>query len=442
MMPLFGLTSAAILLLKRARCRRQFATSTNKLPFLLQSFHKNIHQQSSLCICTGNQAGDLDSIVSAIGIAYLKNALNTNSNSTTLTLPLLPFPRSEFRLRRDALFLFNLIGFNLDNATNSPLELLFLDDLETLPNVPVELILTDHNSRTLQHSYLQYAHVIEIIDHHTDSKDHPKVTGKKRNVVSGLGSACTLVAESLMEAEEQGLCQLPLDLCVLLMATIELDSRQWNPSRSGARDRIAYDALRSRLLNIPIHLDSLYQQTTSARQDVSGFSYDDLLKLDYKDCGCGVAPMPIKCGIASIMATYNNINQNTSHADLETSMIKFAKENDKELNIVIGFFAKEKKSGIKHLIVCDTNDTVSGLSLSFVEFLQAVPHSLSVELKKDPIMTKQTILQKGVVVQETVPLEISKRTYLVQVAGIISRKALKPITEEWMLSIKHSYGIL
>jgi inorganic pyrophosphatase/exopolyphosphatase len=472
-----GMTAA--LIVRRARALASFAPAC-KLPSALLQSQKDCQHATKIVFSVGNQAGDLDTIVSAIGIAYLKNNTKAsysseNNNSTSVTLPLIPFPRSEFRLRRDAVFLFKMLGFDMENMTESPSELIFIDELVNYPNTSTyyDLILTDHNSCTLEHLKLQYAHVVEIIDHHTDSGDHPKVQGVNRNVVSGLGSACTLVAESLLAAEDQGICEIPPDLSILLMTTIELDSRKWNPARSGPRDRAAYNALRHRIQNTPFDLDNMYTLSTRARQDVSSLSFDDLLKLDYKKCTS--SPNGIKCGIASIMRTYSklckqgndsrasggsggggsalsstssstssntssNTSSSSSNSGLVSSMQKFAREKG-DLDVVFGFTAKEQSitmssnMGVKHLIIYDAKSEDGTLSRSFVDFLNRVPDCLSSSLRNDPIMIKQKVLERGVTVAETTQININARTIVVQIEGLVSRKALKPITEEWMDSL-------
>ena len=261
-----GLTTlggVTISLLKRARARASFSSFfPSSFPSALaEQQHKRV-ATDKIIFAVGNEAGDLDSIVSSIGIAWLYNALDTTD--ATRVVPLIPFPRNEFRLRRDVVYLFHLVGFHLNPTDESPQQLVFIDEVDAFLQqqqyytaVPsfeqfqkmtgtaaaagkdpcIELILTDHNKNTLTHSSLTTATVIEIVDHHTDSGDHSSVQGNKRNIVGGLGSACTLVAELLLDAEHQKLCTLPIELTTLLMATIVLDSRQWSPVKSTLRDQ-------------------------------------------------------------------------------------------------------------------------------------------------------------------------------------------------------------
>ena len=91
--------------------------------------------------------------------------------------------------------------------------------------------------------------------------------------------------------------------------------------------------------------------------------------------------------------------------------------------------------GVKHLIIYDAKSEDGTLSRSFVDFLNRVPDCLSSSLRNDPIMIKQKVLERGVTVAETTQININARTIVVQIEGLVSRKALKPITEEWMDSL-------
>lgn len=443
-----GGIAAGGILLQRATARHLASAAALPITLLRQ---RQASKSASLQICVGNEAGDLDSIVSSIAISFLKNALHQHTTTTTTTtraIPLMPFPRSEFRLRRDAVYLFSLVGFQFDETSESPVELIFSDELEraleedaAASEQPVlQLILTDHNKRTIEHSKLTNVRVVEIVDHHADSGDHPNVVGSDRNIVSGLASACTLVAESLLQAR----VSIPNELSLLLAATIILDARNWDPSKTTARDREAYEALLGAMKKIPEGntyrdvMDRLYERTSKARFDVSCLQFDDLLKLDYKDCLSTVAGS-IKCGIASIMKDCSTLVQESGVSMLEESMFKFAQA--KKLDIVFGFCSQEQ-TGNKILIVCDvttcsgsgTRRSTESLGISFLNFLHDVPGNLSSRLKGESILAKQQVIEQGLIAHGTTHRQFGSRCSVVELQGLISRKSLKPITEEWMQS--------
>lgn len=78
-------------------------------------------EEKSCTIFVGNQACDLDSMVSALSFSYL-NALSSEDDET-LCVPLLPIKKEEFPLRTEASFIFEAVGITPD-------DLLFLDEFD------------------------------------------------------------------------------------------------------------------------------------------------------------------------------------------------------------------------------------------------------------------------------------------------------------------------
>ena len=68
---------------------------------------------------------DLDTIVSSLALAYFEQS---QDDSRTF-VPLMPFTRSEFRLRGDARKLFEQADFALDGQ-GAPSSLLFIDEVD------------------------------------------------------------------------------------------------------------------------------------------------------------------------------------------------------------------------------------------------------------------------------------------------------------------------
>jgi len=186
-------------------------------------------------IVVGNQAGDCDSIISALTYAYIqqqqqqhqKNTLLRSSSSTSSNLitptdhpqehstnnkdknityiPLIPFPREDMILRRDATLLLSRCGISNFN------KLLFVNDsivtnYMLIPERLTAITLVDHNKLQsnpyLKDSYLSN-YVVEILDHHLDEGEH-STTVTNRNIAfhdgfPTVGSCCTLVGETLMQ---------------------------------------------------------------------------------------------------------------------------------------------------------------------------------------------------------------------------------------------------
>ena len=436
-------------------------------------------------VSVGNEAGDLDSIVSALGLAFLSSHTNrfidrTHSNpssrdSATLVLPLVPFARGDFRLRRDAVFLFKLAGFLFDDVTESPNNLIFHDDdvkdaVVTTTNgrdedeavgVPF-LLLTDHNKRTIKHPLLENAKVIEIVDHHADSGDHSHVKGSFRNIVSGLGSTCTLVAELLLDAHKKGQCPLPEDLSLLLLATIVLDSRNWSSSRGTLRDRKAFDNLMAQHPSLSKYFeDDLYGRVSEARHDISMLDFDDLLRLDYKNCDT-TTESSHRSGISSIMGSLRTVIADSCpshHFNHEKSLPELALRDitsvwaslerfraRQSLDIAIAFTKKCPTDERKHIIIVanpiNGSDAVEPIALArdLTQYLIGAPSTLPADLLSDQNLIKQKVPKKGLGAQllcqfeaKAGESEVGRGVFLiVSVSPKITRKSLKPIVESWL----------
>ena len=107
----------------------------------------------------GNAAGDLDTIVSSLTAAFVREQGAPDGASgapgapeATLHVPVLPFARADFRLRQDASLLFAHCGFEIDGQ-GAPSELLFWDEVSVelaaaWRAAGLGLVLTDHNALT------------------------------------------------------------------------------------------------------------------------------------------------------------------------------------------------------------------------------------------------------------------------------------------------------
>lgn len=164
----------------------------------------------------GNMAADMDSISSALALA---SALGYH--------PLINIPREELSLRKDVLYLFQLL--NIDPST-----LHFREDMTHLLGPSTEVILVDHNVLSPDQQHL-IPHVRKIIDHHKDEKiDYPKLESK---IISKTGSNATLILELIQQL-------LTPELALLLLAPLLLDTSNFQDTRKvTAKDRKALQTL-------------------------------------------------------------------------------------------------------------------------------------------------------------------------------------------------------
>ncbi|KAI8621030.1 hypothetical protein BC830DRAFT_1077440 [Chytriomyces sp. MP71] len=280
----------------------------------------------------GNEAADLDSVVSAIAFSVFVHRRN-GAQEEPRVAPVIAIPRNEFALRTDIKHALN-VCFGENEAANITDSLLFLDS----PLVPstAEAFLTDHNvpapSLTTR---IETISVVGIVDHHADERCFLNASPR---LIEPCGSASSLVAH-LFETES-----IPIDssLAQLLLAPILLDTVNLNQdfNRVTQRDRDAV-AFLTRILDQagdkpPLNCDAYFAALQAAKFDTSSLSAMDLLRKDYKQTACKSASSgrTIQMGISSV---------GTSVQDL------VAKDDAKPLVGVLRAFLLEK--GLDFLLV-------------------------------------------------------------------------------------------
>ena len=179
-------------------------------------------------VCIGNDAGDIDSLASALGLAVVLQQREPG----VLYVPCAPFARRDFRLRQDASLLFGHCA-RLDDA-GAPAELMHLDELGGGATPwraagSLSVALTDHNvCLPGVAEAVGGAPVAAIVDHHNDEAKHWD-TATLREVDPAVGSCCSLVVEMADAATLGGA------LGVLLLGAIAVDTRGFDPSLLGTK---------------------------------------------------------------------------------------------------------------------------------------------------------------------------------------------------------------
>ena len=167
----------------------------------------------------GNDAGDLDSLVSSIALADWQPV--GGCDGRPLWLPVVPFAREDFRLRQDACLLFRHVGLDFDDL-GAPQHLLHLDEVD--PALAARwrnagglgLALVDHNVVVAGVASALGERVVAVYDHHNDEKRHLELPAgddalsamlggrpPARIVDPAVGSTCSLLAE-LMDRTPDG----------------------------------------------------------------------------------------------------------------------------------------------------------------------------------------------------------------------------------------------
>ncbi|SIQ62924.1 exopolyphosphatase [Alkalispirochaeta americana] len=229
----------------------------------------------------GNEAADLDSMVSALVYSFYRSG----PEETDLRIPVINIPRGDYKLRTEAVFLLRQAGID-------PALLSFIDeiDLAGLHRAGrLELTLVDHNRLAGNQSDLADA-VREIVDHHADEGLFSDALVR---LIEPTGSAATLVAREISRNTPE---LLEKDVASLLVGTILLDTVNLDPAaqRTTPDDQAMVDLLLPRAEQSQ---DDLFQVLQREKFNVSDLETRDLLRKDYKEWQIGEN----RIGISSVL---------------------------------------------------------------------------------------------------------------------------------------------
>ncbi|KAM9782582.1 exopolyphosphatase PRUNE1 [Neosynchiropus ocellatus] len=219
-------------------------------------------------VVLGNEACDVDSMVSALVYAYF---LHKTIGGETVHIPLLNIRQSDLVLRSDNVFLLRQTGL-------SPDLLVFRDqmDLRALQQTGrLRLTLVDHNVLPSSDRDLEGA-VVEVMDHHLLERDPSSCS----ITVETVGSCCTLVAERVLQKGPEVLDQ---QLAQLLYAAVLLDCVNMAPAAGKVtpKDSQIAAALEMRFPGLP-QRGALFQALQKAKFDVTGLTTQQMLLKDMK----------------------------------------------------------------------------------------------------------------------------------------------------------------
>eukprot|EP00124_Ichthyophonus_hoferi_P004328 Ihof_evm3s463 gene=Ihof_evmTU3s463 len=284
--------------------------ATNLAGFLKISKEKakNLVTNDKCHVMIGNEAADLDSIVSAISLAYLRQRISAQQSINSRPVAM------------DDLDLHSLHSSN-----------------------QLTLALCDHN--VLTHNMKGMCDVVtEIVDHH---KNELLYNPFKRNVQM-VGSCASLVVGMYINEMPSLLSEDPL-LPQLLYYTILLDTigLDWTKGRVTQYDVDMIEMLQSYVGNVD--KVSAFNEINKAKFDMSQMTADQLLRKDYK----GIAN-PIGVGISSIglsLATYASKETTTTASETNNYM----QEKNIEVLVIMSVFTDSDESFRREVALCSHN---------------------------------------------------------------------------------------
>ncbi|XP_045673003.1 exopolyphosphatase PRUNE1 isoform X3 [Phyllostomus hastatus] len=235
----------------------------------LQGCRAALQESQPLHVVLGNEACDLDSMVSALALAFY---LAKTTEAEDVFVPVLNIKRSELPLRGDNVFL--LQKFHIPESL-----LIFRDeiDLHALHQAgQLTLILVDHHVLPGSDADLEEA-VAEVLDHRPiEQKRCPPCHVS----VELVGSCTTLVTERILQGAPEILDR---QTAALLHGTIILDcvNMDLQIGKATLKDKNYVEKLEALFPDLPERND-IFDSLQKAKFDVSGLTTEQLLRKDQK----------------------------------------------------------------------------------------------------------------------------------------------------------------
>ncbi|XP_072536139.1 exopolyphosphatase PRUNE1 [Salminus brasiliensis] len=289
------------------------------------------HMKSSsglLHVVLGNEACDMDSMVSALTFAYF---LSKTLDSGKAAVPVLNIPRAEFSLRSDNIFLLRETGLSQDY-------LLFRDEVDLHGLQQLAVTLVDHNVLPEADRALEKA-VVEVIDHHRlDRAPSPccPVT------VEAVGSCATLVTEHIVQKAPELLDQ---QVAQLLYGTIITDCVNMAPEAGKVTPKDSQYAilLETRFPKLPPR-SILFQSLQNAKFDVSGLNTEQMLLKDMKAVSGGDLRL-------AVSAVYMTLESFLQRKRLQQELCEFCHKYSYNLVVAMTISFIDSKEPFRQLAV-------------------------------------------------------------------------------------------
>ncbi|KUJ16165.1 DHH phosphoesterase [Mollisia scopiformis] len=293
----------------------------------------NAAQQSSpVTFVIGNESADLDSLCSAVVLAYIRTY---SLKSKTFYIPLSNIPRADLNLRPELLSV-------LSHANLRPSDLITLSDLPSITSNSSRLspektkwVLVDHNVMVGELGKIYGDQLVACIDHHDEENKVPKDTAEEPRIVQKCGSCSSLVVQYGREAWDSLASKTSQDhqakwnaeLARLALAPILIDtSNLKDESKTTPVDVEVVKYLQHWITSEeegPFDAEDYFKEIADAEKDVDSMSLVDLLRKDYKEWNDGGVPL----GICSVVKDMPFLVKKAGGTEQFLSAVKdFAKE--------------------------------------------------------------------------------------------------------------------
>lgn len=271
-----------------------------------------------LTFVIGNESADLDSLCSAIVLAYMR----THTPPHTLHIPLSNLPREDLSLRPE-------MTAALGHAGLAPSDLLTLSELPDLGKLSTHWLLVDHNAPTGQLREQHGSEVIGCIDHHADEEYVVKDASSR--VVEPCGSCMSLVVRDAKAAwkvlashdrvskdaaaEDDKLAKLAL--APILIDTVNLTSED----KVRPPDTEAVQFLEDLIQDETFDRTRFFDDITAVKSNISQLNFRDIFRKDYKEW----QDKGLKLGISSVVQSLDYLISDVGSGKDDDFLAEFGK---------------------------------------------------------------------------------------------------------------------
>ncbi|KAM0810586.1 hypothetical protein AB5N19_10935 [Seiridium cardinale] len=292
-------------------------------------------KKQTLTFVVGNESADLDSLCSALLLAYLR----TYTPPHTLHIPLCHLPRDDLTLRPE----FTEV---LKRAATSPDDVITLDELSEAASSSgfkdnSQWLLVDHNSLTGKLEPYKDS-IVGCIDHHADEGHVPQNSSVR--VIDKSGSCASLVVnqckqaweelKTLDNAEEVDSQLSYLALGPILVDTINLTDK--NKTTSFDKDAVRF--LEGKINSAKFDRAEFFSTVSGLKEDISSLSVRDVLRKDYKEWDDG----GLKLGTSSVPAHFGELQEKAGDAQkLADAVEKWGAEKGLDIVAVLAAFTQD-----------------------------------------------------------------------------------------------------
>jgi len=270
-------------------------------------------------IVIGNQAADLDSIVSAICLSFYLN--NNGKNGSSEFIPVINSSRQILKSKRECMYLIDYFSINFN-------DLVFINDLAENEKVVDDVTLVDHNELDEQEKLNGYENLCtRVIDHHLDRNNF--LNANPRLIDTSVGSNASLIA-NLFKTNN---LELNKSFASMLIFPILFDTNKLT-TRASSLDHEMFQYLNS---ISQIDWDSIYLKLDEIR-----FSSNDeneethvFLSKDYKQyASCN----DIKWAMSSVTCQVNGLVENSQRLN---DIFTFMDEKNLDFFGILSIFKNE-----------------------------------------------------------------------------------------------------